>query len=391
MSAAFGRGLRERWLLEPGTLHLNHGSFGATPRAVLAAQLLWRERMERNPTRFLGRELGGRLRDAAARLGDFLQVRGADLVWVDNATSAVNAVLRGWNWQSGDELLLGSHAYEAVRQAAHFIAADRGVVVREARVPFPLHESGAALQAYADALTPATRLAIVDHVTSPTALVMPVREIAALCRARGVAVLVDGAHAPGMLALDIARIGADWYAGNCHKWLFAPKGCAFLWTAPAHQAHTHPTVISKGYGVGYCAEFDWTGTRDPSPWLSIDAALDFHRELQREGLMQHNHELAASAAQTLASAWRVAPPAAPELLGAMATVALPECWQGAHGDVAALRRLLSEDYLIEVPVLELGALRWVRISAQAYNEAEDYVALARAVSELTPQACEGRA
>ena len=372
----FGRALRPLWLLDEGMVYLNHGSFGATPEKVLTAQSEWRQRLERAPVRFMERTFTPALREAAAALGRFLGACGEDLVFVENATAGVNAVLRSLQFAAGDEIVTTGHCYNAVRQALAFVAATAGVRVIEVDVPFPMHSAAEVVEAVAGALSERTKLAVFDHVTSPTALVLPVADLIALCRARGIPVLIDGAHAPGMIPLALGALAADWYTGNCHKWLCAPKGCAFLWTAPERQDATHPLVISHGYREGYLAEFDWTGTRDPSAWLAVTAALDFWHTLGWEDCRTYNTQLAREAAALLCERWSTEHPAPDDLLGTMATVELPPLAQPQ-----ALRERLWEGHRIEVPVIAFGGRLWVRISAQVYNESDEYTLLAAAVLE----------
>jgi len=376
----YGKPLRSLWLLEKDMDFLNHGSFGATPKRVLAAQAGWRRRMERQPVEFLAGRLGGLLRAAAARLAAFVGARGEDLAFVENATAGVNTVLRSIPWRRGDELVLSSHAYPAVRNAARRVAASAGVVLREARVPFPPRGPGEIARAYARVLGPGTRLAIVDHVSSPTALVFPAREIAALCRKAGALALVDGAHAPGMLELDVAAIGAHWYVGNCHKWLFAPKGCAFLWASEEGKEGLHPLAVSNRYGEGFTAEFDWCGTRDPSPWLCVHAALDFFEALGGRRLMRRNRELACRMGERLCRAWG-APLPPRGLCGSMLSIRLPH---PQAADQAAAERMHDRLWRrrIEAPLFCLDGRLLLRISAQAYNEESDYGALEAAVPAL---------
>ncbi len=267
----YGRVLRPLWTLDPDTTFLNHGSYGACPRAVLAVQRGWRDRLEAQPVRFMQTVLPGALREAAARLAGFLGAQADDLVFVENATGGVNAALRALALRPGDEVLTTSHVYPAVRNAIRHICGGQGALPVEAPVPFPLADPQAAIDALAARIGPGTRLVVIDLVTSPTATLLPVAEIAALCRARRVPLLVDAAHGPGMVPLDLPALGADWVTGNAHKWLFAPKGCAFLWARPEAREGLHPTVISHGLGRGFTAEFDWVGTRDPSAWLSVQA------------------------------------------------------------------------------------------------------------------------
>jgi isopenicillin-N epimerase len=373
----WGAACRGEWLLEPGIDFLNHGSFGAAPREVLAAQDAWRERLERRPCGFMGYELPQAVRAAATRLAGYLGARGEDLVFIENATAGCNAVLMSFPLAPGDEILLTNHGYAAVRNAARHAATRAGASVKEAAVPYPLREPEEIVAAVAAALGPRTRLVILDHVTSPTAVVFPAAELVALCKKAGAAVLVDGAHAPGMLALDVPAVGADWYVGNCHKWLMAPKGAGFLWAKPERQAGLHPPVISHGYETGFTAEFDWVGTRDPSSWLAVPAALDFHTRMGGAALRRRNRELVIAAADSLAEAWRTERGMSDPLTGSMATVRLPPSAGAATREAAmALRQTLDREAGIEVPVHAFAGALWARISAQAYNETEDYERLA---------------
>src|SRR5438132_8220288 len=367
---------REEWLLDPEVAFLNHGSFGATPRAVLAEQERWRTLMERRPTHFMDRELPSALRGAAARLAAFVGARAEDLVFVENATAGCNTVLRSLSFAPGDEILVTDHGYPAVRKAAEYVAARAGAHVVEAPVPFPLADAAQVVAAVSSVLTPRTRLAIFDHITSPTAVIFPVSELAALCRAAGVPMLIDGAHAPGMLSLDVPSIGADWYTRNCHKWLMAPKGTAFLCTAPESQADTHPLVISHGFGQGFTAEFAWVGTRDPSAWLSVPAAIDFHVRLGGARLRERNAVLAREQSTLLARAWQTERGAPDALTGSMAAVRLPLREPATAERALALRRKLFDDHRIEAPVTAFAGALWARISAHAYNRPEDYARLA---------------
>jgi isopenicillin-N epimerase len=370
-----GRAIRSEWRLDPTFLTVNHGSFGATPIRVLDAQNAWRDRMEAQPTRFMGLVAPPALREAAARLGAFLGAEGGDIAFVDNATTGCNAVLRSLRLQPGDEVLVLDHGYGAVRNTVRFVTERAGARMAEAAVPFPDFSPDAAIAAVAAALTSRTRLAVIDHITSGSALVLPIAGIAAACHAAGVPILVDGAHAPGQIDLDLPALGVDWYTGNCHKWLCAPKGCAFLWTAQARQDETHPAVISHGLGQGYLEEFDWTGTRDPTAYLAVTEALDFHVALGGASMRQRNAELAAEAAALVARRLNTeAPPGA----CAMRLVRLP-----VPGDtpVLALRsRLLAAG--TDAPVHAVGGALWLRLSAFAYNEPEDYARLADLVARV---------
>jgi len=378
---AYGRAIRHLWHLRDDATFLNHGSFGLTPKAVLAAQDAFRQEMESQPVQFLHREnLAPRLRAAAARLAAFLGADGADLAFVDNATSGVNAVLRSFPLRPDDEVLLNDHTYPAVRNAIRYVCERSGARPVEVPLPFPATDAGAIVAAVRAGLTPRTRLAVFDHISSATALIMPIAELAALCRAAGVKVLIDAAHAPGMLTLDLPSVGADWITGNAHKWLFAPKGCAFLWADKAAQADLHPTVISHGFGQGFLAEFDWTGTRDPTAWLAAPAALDFYREMGDGSLRARNHALACEAGHRLAAAWGTAPGAPDAMFGSMAVVRLPGNRPGTLEAAAILHDRLWRDHRIEVPVIPFAGTLWIRVSAQIYNEMADYERLAETVA-----------
>jgi isopenicillin-N epimerase len=377
--------LRDAFLLENGVAYLNHGSYGATPRTVLAAADQWRRRLEAQPVRFMQSELPKLLRATAARLAAFMGARGEDLVFIDNATSGVNAVLRSLDFKRGDELLTTTHVYGAVRKTLHYVAARTGATVVEADVPFPAAGEDEIVAAVTGCFSPRTRLLVIDHITSPTALVFPVTRIVEAAKARGITVIVDGAHAPGMVDLDIPAVGADFYVGNCHKWLFAPKGSGFLWAAPEAQAGIHPLVISHGYGSGFLAEFDWTGTRDPSAWLAVNTALDFVETIGADVLRDHNRALMLAATALIAGQWSTQAGAPPSLLGTMAAIAVPTdrgrfssvpaTWESA----AAIHDYLWQDHRIEIPVPVFNGRIWVRISAQIYNQIGDYRRLADAL------------
>jgi len=378
----FGRAIRDQFLLDPEIAFLNHGSFGAVPRVVFAAQDTWRLRIERQPVTALIRELPGALRAVADEFGAFVGARGADVVFLDNVTAALNAVLRSLRLAPGDEILHTNHGYGAVNKAIRFVCAQSGATAVEARVPFPLKDSRQVVEAFAGSLSPRTRLAVLDHITSPTALVLPLAETIALCRERRVPVLVDGAHAAGQIPLNIAALGADYYTGNCHKWLFAAKGTGFLWVAPQRQADVHPLIVSWGHGESFARAFDWPGTRDFSAWLALTESIAFHRRLGGEALMRRNGELAASAADLLYQAWGVAPAAPAGMRAAMVTLPLPTSQPGTRALAERVHDRLIDEYGVEVPVSDFGGGLWVRISAQCYNELSDYERLADAILRI---------
>src|SRR6185312_2432425 len=327
-----GRAVRHEWLLDPNFVSVNHGSFGATPRVVLAAQQEWQRQMEAQPGRFFRREMPSALRRAASRLGAFIGADGSDVAFVDNATEGCNAALRSLRLGAGDEVVVLTHTYGAVRNTVRFVTERAGARMTEATVPFPRPDPDAIVNNVAAALTPRTKLAVIDHITSGSALVLPLERIVVACHTAGVPVLVDGAHAPGQVAVDMRAIGADWYIGNCHTWLCAQKGSAFLYAAPECQAELHPVTISHGLGQGFLVEFDWTGTRDFSPFLCVDTAIDFHRRLGGAALRARNVALAAEAAGLLARRLNTETGATGALAGSMGLVRLP-----LTGDVTQAR------------------------------------------------------
>ena len=376
----YGHPLRSLWSLDPGIHFLNHGSFGAAPRHVLAAQARWREAMEREPVRFMVDELPQALRAARERLAGFVGAVPQRLTFVENATAGANAVLRSLRWRAGERIVIADHAYPGVKNAARFVADRHGLELIEARVPWPLPGPEAVAAAFDAALAGGARLAIVDHVFAPLAAVSPLEEIVRLCRARGVPVLVDGAHAPGMLPLGLDALAAQgmaWYVGNCHKWLCAPKGCGFLYATPAGQRDLHPTVVSNFYGEGYEQEFAWPGTHDPSARLAVTAALEFIEALDVGCYQSELVGQARAAADIVADAWRVAPGAPLGMYAAMVTLPLPVDEAGSEEAARRWRKRLLDEHRIEVPLFAVNGRLWLRFSAQVYNELSDYEALAR--------------
>jgi isopenicillin-N epimerase len=403
----------QHWWLDPTHTYLNHGTVGATPRTVLAAQQALQREAETHPARFLFRELVDlrpateraaapraprtRLRAAADAVGAFVGARGDDLAFVDNASAGVSSVLRSLVLQPGDEIVLHDLAYGAVRIAAEHLAARAGARVVPFAWPFPVTPADHALAAWTGplerAIGPRTRLVIVDHIVSGTGLVLPVQALVRVARERGVPVLVDGAHAPAAVPLDIAALDADWYVANLHKWAFAPRSCGLLWAAPERQRGLHPPVLSWGLDEGFTTEFDWTGTRDPSAWLAAPAGLDFiTHTLGVAAMREWNHARVVEAAAMLVGRWDLrdaqgepwTPPPA-SMTGCLLTIPLPAAAArrfGTDGAGAnALKDRLFHGHRIEAQVLSLRGALWVRLAAQVYNEAADFERLGDAVLE----------
>ena len=376
--------LRQHWLLKEDVAFLNHGSFGACPIPVLNEQQRWRANIEARPIELLGRKCEMWLN--VARLGVATSLGlPTNFGFVTNATEGINAVLQSLKFQPGDELLTTNHVYNAVRKAMQYVAGRSGATYREILIPLPLESAEHIERAVISALGEKTRLLVIDHVTSPTALVFPVEKIAHACRKRGIEVLVDGAHAPGMLKFHIPVLGAHFYSGNLHKWVCAPKGSAFLWVHKQRQPEIHPLIISHNFMSGFEKEFGWQGTRDISGLLSISAALDFFRQWGWPSVMRHNHELAIWAQQMLCSRWNTIPmtPLDGRLIGAMATLRLPLRFQ--HIDEPAreiLQQRLYDEFKVEAPLILWDGHAYVRVSCQIYNRPEDYERLGEAIEKI---------
>jgi isopenicillin-N epimerase len=388
-------GARRLWPLDPAVTFLNHGSYGACPRAVLDAQGRLRERLESEPVRFLSRELEGLLDGARADLAAFVGAGADDLAFVPNATTGVNTVLRWLDLDPGDEVLATDHAYNACRNAVDAATARAGARVVVAPVPFPLKAPEEVLEAMLDRVGPQTRVALVDHVTSPTGLVLPIERLVRELSARGVDALVDGAHAPGMVPLDLRALGAAYYTGNCHKWMCAPKGAGFLHVRPDRQAGVRPLVISHGANSPrtdrsrFRLEFDWMGTVDPTAYLTVPDAIRYMGSLLPGGwpaLMARNRATALAARDRLCAALTAPWPAPDAMIGSLVAVPVPADFPLApvFDEPDALQTVLFDRFGLELLVFTWRALetRILRVSAQVYNAAADYERLADALETL---------
>ncbi len=404
------RGGRERpprapgadaWALDPRVVFLNHGSFGARPKVVLEAQTRVRAELEANPVAFFGRALEARLDDARARLAAFVGADADDLAFLPNATAGIATVLRSLRFGPGDEIVTTDHEYNAALNMLRFAAARDGARVVIARLPLPVSGPDEVVERVLAATGPRTRLAMLSHVTSPTALVLPVERLVAALEGRGVAVLVDGAHGPGMLPLDLAALGASWYAGNLHKWVCAPPGAAFLHARRDRRPAIRPLAISHGANdprparSTFRKEFDWTGTADPSPALAVPAALDAVASLLPGGwpaIMARNAAMAVAARRLLlAVAGR--PAIAPEaMLGSMAAVELPPDpgfgTRGAGDRDPLAARVAAAGIEVPVhawprdPVPGERRRRLLRVSAHLHNDPREHAYLAAVLRDL---------
>ena len=374
--------VREHWLLDDSVHFLNHGSFGATPRVVLEKQRELQTRMERNPLRFLDRELEPLLDDTRAKLAAFLGAKPDGVVFVTNATSGVNAVVRSLDFAAGDELLTTNHAYNACANVLRYIASRTGANVVVADVPFPVSSAQQIHDAVLARVTPRTKLVLLDHITSPTALIFPLATLVKELEGRGIPVVVDAAHAPGQVPMNLDAIGASFTTGNLHKWLCAPKGAAFLHVREDQRERIHPTVISHGLNSKrtdrsrFQQEFDWCGTDDPTAFLAIPTAMDFLSSLlgSWDALMKRNHDDVVQVRERLLEIFpQPVPP--PELLGAMASIEVP-------GDPRALGERLTNEFNLEVPVFSFGGRALLRVSMQRHVRPGDIDALLNALHAI---------
>ena len=390
------------WHLDPEIDFLNHGSFGACPRRVLDYQSELRERLERQPVKFLVRELEGELDRARAALGKFLGADLEGLVFVPNATAGVNTVLRSLEPElsadAGCELLVSDQEYNACRNALEVAAQRSGARVVVAELPFPCAGPDEIVAAVMAKVSDRTRLVLLDHVTSQTGMVLPVAEIVAKLNEQGIESLIDGAHAPGMVDLDLDSLGATYYTGNCHKWICAPKVAGFLSVREGRRELIRPLSISHGANAALggrsrlVVEFDWTGTYDPSAYLSVPVALEVMGGLLPggwEALMAANRALALEAREILCGALGIEPPCPDEMIGSMATLPIPDSAAGAKPPsiplyVDPLQDVMLGRYRAELPIFPWPQFpqRVLRISAQAYNSSPQYVRLALALKEL---------
>ncbi|HVM60332.1 MAG TPA: aminotransferase class V-fold PLP-dependent enzyme [Verrucomicrobiae bacterium] len=392
--------LAQHWALDPSIVFLNHGSFGACPKAILEQQQQLRARMEAEPVRFLSLEMPALLDESRERLARLLNTAPENLAFVPNATTGVNAVVRSLEFQAGDEILTTNQDYNACRNALKAAAERAGAKVVVVEVPFPIRDEAQVVDAIMSRVGARTRLAMIDHVTSPTAVVYPIEKIVRALEERGIDTLVDGAHAPGMLPVDLDELRPAYYTGNCHKWLCSPKGAGFLYVRPDRQERIQPTTISHGYNTprpgrnALHTGFDWVGTIDPTAWLCVGNAIDWCSTLLPGGfseLMERNRALAVEARRILCETLGIDPSCPEGMLGSMATILLPEPFQkapfGANTTDPVQTRLFDE-YGVEVPVMRWGepGRRYLRVSAHGYNLREQYSYLAMALKELASRA-----
>ncbi|MFN4917262.1 MAG: aminotransferase class V-fold PLP-dependent enzyme [Ignavibacteria bacterium] len=380
--------IRNLFLIDKNITFLNNGSFGATPAIVLEYQDAIRQRMESQPVNFVVQQLPVLLRESLQKIAPFLGANADDLAFVDNATTGANTVIQSLmhSWKKGDEILTTNHVYGAVRTTLQHATSIIGAKLIEAHIPFPLQDEQECVDAIIRHLNKKTKLLVIDHITSPTGIIFPIEAMIHECKKRGIPVFVDGAHAPGMIPLNLNELDADWYTGNCHKWLYAPKGCAILWTHPKHQHMMHPTVISHGYLQGYKQEFDWTGTKDHSAYICAPFGMALHNAMGSEFLMQAFHAKVIAMRNMIAEAWKTPIPSPDSMIGSLASIEAPKHLQYDGEDALlyaqALHDILWNEHKIEIPVIPFQGKIWIRISVQVFNRFKDYMHLAEVVQTI---------
>ena len=383
--------LRREFLLRPGVVFLNHGSYGASPRPVFDAYQEWQRELEGQPVEFLGRRLRGLLEDSRAALGAYVGADGDDLVYVPNSTFALNVVARALPLSPGDEVLGTDHEYGAIERTWRFVCGRRGARYVRQAVPLRPSSPDEVVEAIWAGVTPRTRVLFLSHITSPTATVFPIEPLLRRARAAGILSVVDGAHAPGQLPLDLEALGADFYAGNCHKWLCAPKGSAFLHARREVQELLSPLVVSWGWQSDrpgpsrFVDEQQLQGTRDPAAFLAVPAAIRFLEQHDWPAVRRRCHDLLAGARRAIGALTGLPPltPDTPDWYAQMAAFPLPPC------DGPALKERLYQSYQIEVPVTSWQGLAFVRVSVQGYTSAADVATLVGALADLLPEVTAG--
>ncbi len=377
--------LHEDFLLDTHVIYLNHGSFGATPRPVFESYQRWQRELERQPTEFLGRRAGALLEQSRRVLAEYLGTHSANLAYVTNATTGLNAIARGLSLGEGDEVLASDHEYGALDRTWRFLAQKLGFHYKNQPIPLPVTTSEAFVETFWQGVTPQTRVIFLSHITSPTALIFPVEAICQKAREQGILTIIDGAHAPGQVPLQLDALGADFYSGNLHKWLCAPKGAAFVYARAERMPLIEPLIVSWGYqsdqpGPSPLVDYlEWQGTRDISAFLAVPDAIEYQRSHDWHAVRQRCHQRTVDTAAAVAQAFGLTPisPLTETWVGQMASAPLPHSVRTEE-----LHRRLYEEYRIEIPILEWNGHKLARCSFQAYNTPEDADALLRALAAL---------
>lgn len=383
------RSLKDHFLLDPQIIYLNHGSYGATPRAVFEAYQNWQLQLEREPVKFINNELPSLLKDARRALGRYLNADADDLVYVPNATFGINIIAHALPLKPGDEILTTDHEYGATDNLWSYICEKRGAALIQQSVSFPIASEAEVLEEIWRGVTPRTRVIFLSHITSPTALRLPIASLCQRARAAGLITVIDGAHAPGQITLDLDALGADFYVGNCHKWLCSPKGAAFLHARRPRQHLIEPLVIGWGWGKNrkpsnepaYIDALQRLGTDDLSAYLAVPAAIEFQARHHWPEVRAQCHALLAATLKQACDLTGLSPlyPEQGRHYAQMAVIPLPP----VH-DLESFNRRLYEKYRIQIPCIEWKGRQFLRISVQAYNSEEDLATLLAALRAELP-------
>jgi isopenicillin-N epimerase len=370
--------LRDLYLLDPTVVFLNHGSFGACPRPIFERYQEWQLELEQQPVEFFQRRHDGLIREALHNLGDYIETSSENLVFVPNATTGLNMAIRSLKLQAGDQILTTDHEYGALNLTWEYIRRETGIEIVPVKLPLPMMDDKDTVNAIWQAVTPRTKIIFLSHITSPTALILPVEEICKRARRAGIMTVIDGAHVLGHLPINLDEMGADFYSANCHKWLCAPKGSAFLYVHPEHHALIDPLTISWGWdGETLFERTRWQGTREIAAFLAVSDAIRFQEEHDWATIYQQCHDLAIEAMHRVCEISGLPPIAMPRFFGQMVAAPLPD-----NIDPITLKNKLYEQYRVEVPITEINGKYYVRVSIQAYNTREDVDALIQALENL---------
>lgn len=377
----YGREILEKWNLNPKIYYINHGSFGATPKAVIDEALRITLELEKEPVNFFMEDYPGLLNSSREKLAKVLHLDSKGLVLIENATSGANIILRSLvgDLKKGDKILISSHVYPAVKLTLDYIESVGGIEIITADAPFPVRNKDEVFNSLKAEINSSIKIAIFDHISSATSLVNPVKKLVAECKKHGIITIIDGAHAPGMIDLDIEDIGCDFYIGNCHKWMFALKGCAMLWATEAFRDKLHPLTISHNYKKGFLSEFEWVGTRNPSSWLSLPTAIDFYNDMGGANIREYNHNLAIEAGALLETELSSAPAIPEEMTGSILSFPALKNYDASQEQANLLRKEFLSKYNIELMFTPFKGRMYFRISAQIYNDIRDYEKLVEAM------------
>lgn len=376
--------LQEYFLLDPDVVFLNHGSFGATPRPVFESYQRWQRELERQPVEFLGRRHDGLMGHARAALAGYLDSQADDVVFTQNVTISVNIVARSLELGPGDEVLASDHEYGACDRTWRFLSSQRGFQYINHPIPMGLTSASELVNRLWQGVTPRTRLIFLSHIASPTGLMFPIEEVCKRARAAGILTLIDGAHAPGQIQLDLPGFGPDFYGGNLHKWLCAPKGAGFLYARPEAQPLLKPLVVSWGYesdkpsGSGFIDLHEWWGTRDIAAFLAVEDAIKFQQEHEWPEVRAQCHELLRGALDGVAQIVGLPPLYADDSWYVQMGVAALR----PHTEIESLKARLYAEHRIEVPLIDWHGQKLIRISVQAYNTAGDIDRLLKALRQI---------